>query len=235
MRHVLIIIVLMPLMSLAQNVFNNSLDEGLVSYYPFLLNANDMIGENDGILSNNVAETIDRFGVNNAALSFITANSSCGYSFIDIENQLINISDDYSVSIWINTSEPTASAQTIFNSINHDDGFSLNYNYDPNNNAQNDNMGNMLAWDAGKGKIVWNIVEQWSVWSGVLATAGDVVFYGTLDAYAKAVDAKTGKLLWKFKAPSGIIGNFNSWAHKGKQYVGVLSGIGGWAGAVVGG
>jgi PQQ-dependent dehydrogenase (methanol/ethanol family) len=103
----------------------------------------------------------------------------------------------------------------------------------PNNNAEKDNMGNMIAWDAGTGKIVWNIVEQWSVWSGVLATAGDVVFYGTLDAYAKAVDAKSGKLLWKFKAPSGIIGNFNSWAHKGKQYVGILSGIGGWAGAVV--
>jgi PQQ-dependent dehydrogenase (methanol/ethanol family) len=103
----------------------------------------------------------------------------------------------------------------------------------PNNNAAKDNMGNFIAWDAGTGKIVWNIVEQWSVWSGVLTTAGDVVFYGTLDAYAKAVDAKTGKLLWKFKVPSGIIGNFNSWAHKGKQYVGVLSGIGGWAGAVV--
>lgn len=103
----------------------------------------------------------------------------------------------------------------------------------PNNNAAKDNMGNMIAWDANKGKIVWSIPEQWSVWSGVLTTAGDVVFYGTLDAYAKAVDAKSGKLLWKFKAPSGIIGNFHSWAHKGKQYVGVLSGIGGWAGAVV--
>ncbi len=103
----------------------------------------------------------------------------------------------------------------------------------PNNNATKDNMGNMIAWDADKGKIVWSIPEQWSVWSGVLATAGDVVYYGTLDAYAKAVDAKSGKLLWKFKAPSGIIGNFNTWAHKGKQYVGILSGIGGWAGAVV--
>ena len=96
-----------------------------------------------------------------------------------------------------------------------------------------DNMGNMIAWDADKGKIVWSIPEQWSVWSGVLATAGDVVFYGTLEGYAKAIDAKTGKLLWKFKSPSGIIGNFNSWSHGGKQYVGVLSGIGGWAGAVV--
>ena len=96
-----------------------------------------------------------------------------------------------------------------------------------------DNMGNFIAWDADKGKIKWSIPEQWSVWSGVLTTAGDVVFYGTLEGYAKAVDAKSGKLLWKFKTPSGIIGNFNSWAHNGKQYVGVLSGIGGWAGAVV--
>ena len=96
-----------------------------------------------------------------------------------------------------------------------------------------DNMGNFIAWDADKGKIVWSIPEQWSVWSGALATAGDVVFYGTLDGYAKAIDAKSGKLLWKFKTPSGIIGNFHSWSHKRKQYVGVLSGIGGWAGAVV--
>ncbi len=103
----------------------------------------------------------------------------------------------------------------------------------PNNNEQKDNMGNFIAWDADKGKIVWSIPEQWSVWSGVLTTAGGVVFYGTLDAWAKAIDDKTGNLLWKFKAPSGIIGNFHSWTHKGKQYVGVLSGIGGWAGAVV--
>ena len=102
----------------------------------------------------------------------------------------------------------------------------------PNNNAAKDNMGNMIAWDASTGKIVWSIPEQYSVWSGVLSTAGGVVFYGTLEGWAKAVDAKSGKLLWKFKTPSGIIGNFNGWAHNGKQYVGVLSGIGGWAGAV---
>ncbi len=92
------------------------------------------------------------------------------------------------------------------------------------------NLGNMIAWDADKGKIVWSIPEAFSVWSGVLATAGDVVFYGTLEGYLKAIDANTGKLLWKFKTPSGIIANTNSWSHKGKQYVGVLSGLGGWAG-----
>lgn len=102
----------------------------------------------------------------------------------------------------------------------------------PNNNATNDNMGNMIAWDADKGEIVWSIPEQYSVWSGVLSTAGNVVFYGNLEGWAKAVDARNGKLLWKFKTPSGIIGSFHSWSYKGKQYVGVLSGIGGWAGAV---
>ncbi|MCW2283612.1 alcohol dehydrogenase (cytochrome c) [Rhodoblastus acidophilus] len=91
-------------------------------------------------------------------------------------------------------------------------------------------MGNFIAWDATKGKIVWTDQEQFSVWSGALATAGDVVFYGTLEGYLKAVDAKTGKLLYKYKTPSGIIGNVMTYQHKGKQYVAVLSGVGGWAG-----
>ncbi|MFO1350564.1 MAG: methanol/ethanol family PQQ-dependent dehydrogenase [Gammaproteobacteria bacterium] len=92
------------------------------------------------------------------------------------------------------------------------------------------NLGNFIAWDAATGKIVWSIPEPFSVWSGALATAGGVVFYGTLEGYLKAVDAKTGKELYKFKTPSGIIGNVNTWSFNGKQYVGVLSGVGGWAG-----
>lgn len=91
-------------------------------------------------------------------------------------------------------------------------------------------MGNFIAWDAGTGKIVWSNPELFSVWSGALATAGDVVFYGTLEGYLKAVDAKTGRELYKFKTPSGIIGNVTTYMHGGKQYIAVLSGIGGWAG-----
>ncbi|MCB1908623.1 MAG: methanol/ethanol family PQQ-dependent dehydrogenase [Rhodocyclaceae bacterium] len=91
-------------------------------------------------------------------------------------------------------------------------------------------MGNFVAWDAGQGKIVWSKPEQFSVWSGALTTAGDVIFYGTLEGYLKAVSLKDGKELWKFKTPSGIIGNVFTYLHKGKQYVGVYSGIGGWAG-----
>jgi PQQ-dependent dehydrogenase (methanol/ethanol family) len=92
------------------------------------------------------------------------------------------------------------------------------------------NLGNFIAWDADKGEIVWSNPEPFSVWSGALATAGDVVFYGTLEGYLKAVDSETGEELFRFKTPSGIIGNVNTWMHRGKQYVGVLSGIGGWAG-----
>ncbi|SON55583.1 Methanol dehydrogenase [cytochrome c] subunit 1 precursor [Hartmannibacter diazotrophicus] len=91
-------------------------------------------------------------------------------------------------------------------------------------------MGNFIAWDGKKGEIKWSLPEQFSVWSGALATAGDVVFYGTLEGYLKAVDAETGKELYKFKTPSGIIGNVTTYEHSGKQYVAVLSGIGGWAG-----
>ena len=91
-------------------------------------------------------------------------------------------------------------------------------------------MGNFIAWDNIKGEIVWSIPEQFSVWSGALATAGDIVFYGTLEGYLKAIDAKTGEELYKFKTPSGIIGNVMTYTHEGKQYVAILSGVGGWAG-----
>jgi PQQ-dependent dehydrogenase (methanol/ethanol family) len=91
-------------------------------------------------------------------------------------------------------------------------------------------MGNFIAWDPAVGKIVWTKPEKFSVWSGALSTDGGVTFYGTLEGYIKAVDTKTGNDLWKFKMPSGIIGNVFSYQYNGKQYVGVYSGIGGWAG-----
>jgi len=93
-----------------------------------------------------------------------------------------------------------------------------------------DNLGNFIAWDTAKGEIVWSKPELYSVWSGALATGGGVVFYGTLEGYLVAVDADNGDELYRFKTPSGITGNANTWTHGGKQYIGVLSGVGGWAG-----
>ena len=91
-------------------------------------------------------------------------------------------------------------------------------------------MGNFIAWDAVAGEIKWSLPEQFSVWSGALATAGDVVFYGTLEGHLKAVDKRDGKELFSYRTPSGIIGNVTTYENNGKQYVAVLSGVGGWAG-----
>ena len=62
-----------------------------------------------------------------------------------------------------------------------------------------EHMGNFIAWDAAKGKIVWSNKEQFSVWSGVLTTAGGIACDGTLEGYFKCVDQKDGKELYKFK------------------------------------
>ncbi|MGY1487874.1 methanol/ethanol family PQQ-dependent dehydrogenase [Methylobacillus pratensis] len=92
------------------------------------------------------------------------------------------------------------------------------------------------AWDPVAGGKVWSIKEDFPVWSGTVATAGDIVFYGTMDRWFKAVDAKTGELLWKFRVGSGIVGQPVTFQDKdGKQYVAIFSGVGGWSGAIVSG
>ena len=90
------------------------------------------------------------------------------------------------------------------------------------------NMGAFIAWDAARGRRVWEIREKFPVWSGSLATAGDVVFYGTLDGWFKAANARTGRQLWKFKVGSGVVGAPISFrGADGKQYVAIYAGIGG--------
>lgn len=96
------------------------------------------------------------------------------------------------------------------------------------------NRGEFLAWDAGTGKKVWGIKENFPVWSGALVTAGDVVFYGTMDGDFKAVNATSGEVLWKTHFNSGIVGNPMTFiGPDGKQYVAIYEGVGGWAGAIV--
>jgi PQQ-dependent dehydrogenase (methanol/ethanol family) len=90
------------------------------------------------------------------------------------------------------------------------------------------NLGAFMAWDAADGKKVWEVKEPYPAWSGALVTAGDVAFYGTLDGWFKSVDAKTGKVLSKFKVGSGVVGNPITYrAPDGKQYVAVYAGFGG--------
>jgi PQQ-dependent dehydrogenase (methanol/ethanol family) len=96
------------------------------------------------------------------------------------------------------------------------------------------NRGVVTAWNPIARKAAWEVKEDLPVWSAALATAGDVVFYGTMDGWFKALDARSGKLLWQFKTDSGIIGQPVSYrGPDGRQYIAILSGIGGWAGAIV--
>jgi PQQ-dependent dehydrogenase (methanol/ethanol family) len=96
--------------------------------------------------------------------------------------------------------------------------------------------GEFIAWDPVARKKVWSIQEKYPIWSGVVVTAGGVAFYGTMDGWFKGVDARTGAPLWRFKTGSGVIGQPISYkGPDGRQYVAVLSGVGGWAGAVVSG
>lgn len=93
--------------------------------------------------------------------------------------------------------------------------------------------GEYMAWDPVKRRKAWSVTEPFPVWSGTLATAGDVVFYGTMDRLFKALDAKTGKLLWQMRGPSGFIGQPVTYlGNDGVQYVAIMSGVGGWPGVV---
>jgi PQQ-dependent dehydrogenase (methanol/ethanol family) len=97
-------------------------------------------------------------------------------------------------------------------------------------------QGEFMAWDPATGKKVWGIKEPFPVWTGTLVTAGDVVFYGTMDGWFKAVNAKGGAPLWKTKLPSGSIGNPMTFVGPDKkQYVAIYSGVGGWFGLPIAG
>ena len=96
------------------------------------------------------------------------------------------------------------------------------------------NRGVFTAWDPVNHRKVWEVKEDLPVWSPALVTAGGLVFYGTMDGWFKALDARTGKQLWQFKAGSGIIGQPISYrGPDGRQYIAVICGVGGWSGAVV--
>lgn len=97
-------------------------------------------------------------------------------------------------------------------------------------------MGEFSAWDIREGRERWTINERFPVWSGAMATAGGLVFYGNMEGWFKAVDAETGEVLWQFQTGSGIIGQPTTYrGPDGHQYVAILSGVGGWAGAIVSG
>jgi alcohol dehydrogenase (cytochrome c) len=84
--------------------------------------------------------------------------------------------------------------------------------------------GGLTAWNPATGKKVWELPNKSPFWSGVLSTAGGVVFVGSQTGQFMAVDSTTGKRLWSFQTGSGISGLPITWERNGRQYVTVTSG-----------
>ncbi len=97
-------------------------------------------------------------------------------------------------------------------------------------------LGELVAWDAKTGKRAWSIDEPLPLYAGTLATAGNLVFYGTLDRWFKAVNATTGEVVFKKQLECGVVGNPISYAGPdGRQRVAVYTGVGWLAGGFSGG
>ncbi|MGC2082531.1 MAG: methanol/ethanol family PQQ-dependent dehydrogenase [Bradyrhizobium sp.] len=87
--------------------------------------------------------------------------------------------------------------------------------------------GQLKAIDPMTGKAKWEQPSDIPRFSGVLSTAGGVVFSGQLTGEFEAFDADSGKKLWQFQTGSGIEGQPVTWQQDGVQYVAVASGYGG--------
>ncbi|WP_372394051.1 methanol/ethanol family PQQ-dependent dehydrogenase [Azospirillum sp. HJ39] len=110
-------------------------------------------------------------------------------------------------------------------------GATLNMYPGPKGDRQGfEGLGQIKAYNSITGEFKWEKMERFAVWGGTLATAGNLVFYGTLDGFIKARHSDTGELLWKFKLPSGVIGYPITYEHAGTQYVAIMYGVGGWPG-----
>ena len=95
-------------------------------------------------------------------------------------------------------------------------------------NTLPDHWGALRAFDPSTGKRVWSWKNDKPMVASVLATGGDVVFAGEPTGEFNAFDARTGKLLWRHQTGSGHHSNPVSYSIKGKQYIAVPVGWGGW-------
>jgi PQQ-dependent dehydrogenase (methanol/ethanol family) len=85
-------------------------------------------------------------------------------------------------------------------------------------------LAEFVAWNPVAQKKVWGVKEDLPFLGGALSTAGGVVFYGNQHGQFKAVDDENGKVLWTFKAGSGINQGAVTYMIDGKQYIAAVSG-----------
>ena len=102
--------------------------------------------------------------------------------------------------------------------------FYLGVNFDLGKMGPGGHGGGVKAWDPVKQKEVWFNKDELPYTGAMMSTAGGLVFHGDIKGWFKALDAKTGKTLWKFNAGSGITAAPMTYELDGKQYIAVVSG-----------
>ena len=90
-----------------------------------------------------------------------------------------------------------------------------------------DTIGHLKAIDVANKKVLWDVPSPLPFFSGMLATKGGVVFTGDQRGRLLAYNSKTGKEVWKFQTGSAINASPITYELDGKQYVAILSGLGG--------
>jgi alcohol dehydrogenase (cytochrome c) len=91
-----------------------------------------------------------------------------------------------------------------------------------------DVVGHIEAIDPLTAQAKWRVpVQDYQIWSAILATGGGLLFNGKHTGEFFAMDAETGQTLWEYKTSSGVNSMPITWTHKSRQYVTVLSGLGG--------
>jgi len=91
-----------------------------------------------------------------------------------------------------------------------------------------DVVGHIEAIDPLTAKTKWRVpLQDYQIWSAMLATGGGLLFNGRSTGEFFAMDADTGQTLWEFQTSSGVNAQPITWTHQGRQYVTVLSGLGG--------